>query len=110
MISWLASLFRREPEEPDSDFPGDLECPDTQPTAPGLLDSLEDAMKTAILAIVILTLTGCATLKGVEISDDERAACEADGCTVWTRGELEELVREAMMRGYQAAQKKRDSI
>ena len=102
MISWLASLFRREPEEPDSDFPGDLECPDTQPTAPGLLDSLEDAMKTAVLAVVILTLTGCATLKGVEISDDERAACEAQTCTVWTKVELEMLVREAMKRGYLA--------
>lgn len=106
MISWLASLFRRKPEpEPDSDFPNDLECPDTQPTKPGLLDSLEDAMKTAILAIVILTLTGCATLKGVEISDEERKACEADGCTVWTKAELEMLVREAMKRGYLAGRK-----
>ena len=105
MISWLASLFRREPEEPDSDFPNDIECPDTQPTKPGLLDTLEDAMKTAVLAVVILTLTGCATLKGVEISDEERAACEADGCTVWTRAELEGLVREAMKQGYQAGKK-----
>lgn len=62
-------------------------------------------MKTAILAIVILTLTGCATLKGVEISDDERAACEADGCTVWTKAELEMLVREAMKQGYLAGRK-----
>lgn len=64
-----------------------------------MTDFWEDIMRTAVLAIVILTLTGCATLPGVEISEEERAACEASGCTVWTRAELEDLVREAMRRG-----------
>ena len=105
----LIDLFRAwrnpPPDEPNSDFPGDMECPDTQPTSPGALDSLEDTMKTAVLAMVILALTGCATLARVEISDEERAACEAEGCSVWTRGDLEQLVREAMRRGYLAGQK-----
>jgi hypothetical protein len=58
-------------------------------------------MKTAVLAIVLLS--GCASLPaGVEMSDEERAACEAAGCTVWTQAELEQLVRMAMQRGYLA--------
>jgi len=113
MIQWLVGLFRK-PDEPDSGFPDfdftdrtplDADCPDTQPTSPGALESLEDAMKTLILTIVILTLTGCATLAGVEISDEERKACERDGCTVWTKVELEMLVREAMKQGYLAGKK-----
>ena len=66
---------------------------------------LEDIMKTAILAVVILTLTGCANLPGIDISDEERTQCEVQGCTVWTRGELAALVREAMRRGYEAGKK-----
>jgi len=60
-------------------------------------------MKAAILAIVLLS--GCANLPGVEITDEERAACEAQGCTVWTRAELQKLVQLAMKRGYEAAKK-----
>lgn len=106
MIAWLASLFRREPDEPDSDYPGDIDCPTTQPTSPGALDSdMGDAMKTAILAIVILTLAGCATIPGLEISDEERAACERDGCSVWTVRELEDLVILAMRKGYENGRK-----
>ena len=112
MIDWLLWLFRR-PEEPDTDrlpewtdrIPLDADCPDTQPTSPGALDSLEQFMKTAILTVVILTLTGCATFKGVEMTDEERTACEVSGCTVSTQAELEALVREAMRRGYLAGQK-----
>lgn len=117
MIDWLRWLFRRQ-EEPDTDrlhewtdrIPLDSECPDTEPTSPGALDSLENVMKTAILAIVILTLTGCATMKGVEMSDQDRVACEREGCTVWTESELMQLVNEAMRRGYLAAQKQKGSI
>lgn len=45
MIAWLVDLWRswQEPfdwaADPDSDFPGDMDCPDTQPTSPGALDS-----------------------------------------------------------------------
>jgi hypothetical protein len=121
MIGWLARLFRKPDETddddtfPDSDgwtdrIPLDSDCPDTQPTAPGLLDSLESVMKTTILAVVILMLTGCATLKGVEISDEDRVMCEREGCTVWSRSELVQLINEAMRRGYLAAQKQKGSI
>ena len=66
-------------------------------------------MKTLALMVVILVLSGCAT-KGVEMSDDERKACEIEGCTVWTRAELEALVAEAMRRGFAAGQKQKGSI
>ncbi len=117
MIDLLRWLLRRE-EEQDTDrlhewtdrTPLDSECPDTQPTSPGALDSLENVMKTAILAVVILTLTGCATIKGVAMTDEEREVCAVEGCTVWTEAELRALVTEAMRRGYLAAQKQRSSI
>lgn len=38
MIRWLMDWFAQDDPEPDSDYPGDIECPDTQPTSPGLLD------------------------------------------------------------------------
>ena len=41
MIAWLIALWRswQEPFDVlDSEFPGDLDCPETQPTSPGLLD------------------------------------------------------------------------
>lgn len=52
--------------------------------------------------LLILFLSGCASLPGVQITDDERKACEAEGCSVWTRAELEKLVRAAMLKGYKA--------
>ncbi len=67
-------------------------------------------MKTSIL-LAAFALGGCAaTIQGVEISPEERALCAKEGCTVWTRGELEALVREAMRRGIEAARKERSSI
>jgi uncharacterized protein YcfL len=60
-------------------------------------------MKTALLAIVLLS--GCASIPGLEMTDAERVACEQHGCTVWTRAELEQLVRVAMQRGYLAGRK-----
>lgn len=50
-------------------------------------------------------LTGCAQLKGVTLNDAERAACEAQGCTVWTQSELESLARKAFKSGYAAGAK-----
>lgn len=56
--------------------------------------------------LTIILLSGCASFPaGLEITDDERAACEAEGCSVWTQSELEKLVRAAMLRGYQAGRK-----
>jgi len=58
-------------------------------------------MKTLLLCTALL-LSGCTTLKGVEATDDERKACAAETCTVWTERELRELVRRAMKMGFDA--------
>ena len=50
-------------------------------------------------------LSGCAQLPGVTITDAERATCEAQGCTVWTQGELESLARKFFKGGYAAGAK-----
>lgn len=61
-------------------------------------------MKTALLAMVLLT--GCASMpQGVEMTEDERAACASAGCTVWTLDELQRLIGMAMQRGYAAGRK-----
>lgn len=61
-------------------------------------------MKTALLAMVLLT--GCASLpQGLEMTEEERAACAAAGCSVWTMQELQELVQRAMAHGYQQGRK-----
>ena len=61
-------------------------------------------MKTLLLLSALLT--GCASLpSGVEMTDDERAACEAQGCTVWTMDELRKLIGMAMRKGYEAGKK-----
>jgi len=52
--------------------------------------------------IALLFLSGCASLPGLQITDAERVACEAQGCTAWTRAELEQLIRLAIQRGYVA--------
>mgnify|MGYP003553389889 FL=1 len=39
------------------------------------------------------------------MTDDERAACEAQGCTVWTMDELRKLIGMAMRKGYEAGKK-----
>jgi len=43
MWTWLVSLWQawRDPFDwdLDSDFPADIDCPTTQPTSPGALDS-----------------------------------------------------------------------
>lgn len=61
-------------------------------------------MKT-ILMLAMVFLTGCASLPGLKITDEERAACEAEGCTPWTVRELQMLIQAAMQRGYQAGKK-----
>ena len=54
----------------------------------------------------LLLLSGCASLPpGVEMTDDERAACEAQGCTVWTMDELRKLIGMAMRKEYEAGKK-----
>ena len=54
-------------------------------------------MKATLLALL---LTGCSSIPGVVISDDERKACETAGCTVWTLEELESIARRFLKEGY----------
>lgn len=67
-------------------------------------------MKALCILLLCVIATGCATISGVQIIDEERALCADQGCTVWTQAELEALVREAMRRGIEAARKERSSI
>jgi len=61
-------------------------------------------MKAAIFCALLLT--GCASMPaGVEMSEEEAAACKAQGCTVWTPLELENVAREFFKRGYAAGVK-----
>lgn len=53
----------------------------------------------ALLAIPALVLcSGCAS--GITMSDEERATCSEQGCTVWTDAELKQLVDRAVREGY----------
>lgn len=57
-------------------------------------------MKLILIAASIV-LAGCASLPdGVKMTEDERTACAAAGCTVWTDAELQGLAMEAMRQGY----------
>jgi len=56
--------------------------------------------------LITLMLSGCASLPpGVEMTEDERAACASQGCSVWTLDELQRLIGMAMQRGYAAGRK-----
>lgn len=53
--------------------------------------------------ILCLALSGCASLPpGVQMSDAERVACEAEGCSVWTVDELRKLISISIKKGYEA--------
>ena len=68
-------------------------------------------MKALLLLVLVLVLSGCASLQGVQATADERAACAAETCTVWTPGELRKLIETAMQQGYRAGIKgSRNSI
>ena len=54
------------------------------------------------LLILVVLLAGCASIPGVHISDEERKACEASGCTVWTFEELQSLARRFFGEGLKA--------
>ena len=54
------------------------------------------------LVLLALLLTGCAYLPGVEATPEERAACKAETCSVWTINELTRLGRKFFNEGYQA--------
>lgn len=56
--------------------------------------------------LIALILTGCASLPdGVQMTDEERTACAAMGCVVFTEAELRVFVAEFFKRGYLAGRK-----
>jgi uncharacterized protein YceK len=59
----------------------------------------------AILFCAAILLSGCATIKGVNATRDERRACAAETCSVWTDRELRVLIQRAMQEGYKAGAK-----
>jgi uncharacterized protein YceK len=59
----------------------------------------------AILLCVVILLSGCATMEGVNATRDERRACAAETCSVWTDMELRVLIQRAMQEGYKAGAK-----
>jgi uncharacterized protein YceK len=61
-------------------------------------------MKTILICVVIL-LSGCATIEGVNVTKAERRACAAETCSVWTDRELRVLIQRAMEEGYKAGAK-----
>jgi len=61
-------------------------------------------MKTILICVVIL-LSGCATMEGVNATKDERRACAAETCSVWTDRDLRVLIQRAMQEGYKAGAK-----
>lgn len=55
------------------------------------------ALATALAA----ALTGCTSMPaGITATDEERTACQASGCTVWTEHELQELALRFFKSGY----------
>lgn len=62
-------------------------------------------MKTALALLCVYLLAGCSTIPGVTMSDAERRACEAQGCTVWTDAELNNLAKDFFLKGYQAGKR-----
>jgi outer membrane lipoprotein SlyB len=63
-------------------------------------------MKHSLVMLALLAgLTGCATTSapsGVEMTADEAKACAAETCTVWTPGEIRELIEMIFTRGFNA--------
>ena len=55
--------------------------------------------------LLVLLLSGCATFKGVQMDDKERAACAKQGCSVWTDDELGGLARQFFKWGYEEGKK-----
>lgn len=63
-------------------------------------------MKT-LLFIALLSLVGCASMpKGIEASSEELKACEQEGCSVWTKDELEHAAKQMFLRGFVAGRGK----
>ena len=57
------------------------------------------------MLLMLAALSGCSDIKGVAITESERRACEAIGCSVWTDQEPDTLARHFFKKGYEAGVK-----
>lgn len=65
----------------------------------------------AIALIFALALTGCASVKGLEVSQQDAAECAAVGCTPWSERQLEGLAKHFYGLGVKAGiQRQKGSI
>lgn len=63
------------------------------------------------LALLILISTGCATTKGLQVSNEDAAECAAVGCTPWSERQLEGLAKHFYGLGVKAGiQRQKGSI
>lgn len=56
----------------------------------------------AIALIFALALSGCASVKGLEVSAEDAAECAAVGCTPWSERQLEQMARHFFSLGVRA--------
>lgn len=68
-------------------------------------------MKSLAVAVIALTLTGCATTKGLEVSAEDAKECAEVGCTPWSERQLEQMARHFFSLGVKAGiQRQKGSI
>jgi hypothetical protein len=68
-------------------------------------------MKSLAVAVIALTLTGCATTKGLEVSEADAKECAEAGCTPWPERQLEGLAKHFFGLGVKAGiQREKGSI
>ena len=53
-------------------------------------------------AVIIFSVTGCATTKGLEVSDEDAKDCAEVGCTPWSERQLEQMARHFFGLGVKA--------
>jgi uncharacterized protein YceK len=60
-------------------------------------------MKKTLIALAVVALcAGCATTKGLEISDADAKECAEVGCTPWSERQLEGMARHFFGLGVKA--------
>lgn len=68
-------------------------------------------MKSLAVAVIAVVLTGCATTKGLEVSETDAKECAEVGCTPWSERQLEGLAKHFFGLGVKAGiQREKGSI
>ncbi len=64
----------------------------------------------AISLIFLLAMAGCATTKGLELTEADTAECAAVGCTAWSERQLHGLAAHFFAAGVRAGKKSKGNI